>query len=721
MSFARLSDEQCRALIEGSHGDPFSVLGPHGDDLRVLMPGAVEVRARLADGTEVTLDGQDGLFHAIVPGLRGQGPRAYTLRVRWPDSEQELLDPYAFDSWLSEDTLAAFSDSDWHAVFHMLPRLEDHQGVPGLRCTVWAPNARRVSIAGEFNGWDARRHGMRLRHRSGVWEFFLPHAQAGQRYKFAILDHAGQLRWKADPLAQQAELPPNNASIIADPQPYTWQDDAWMERRNAAVDRPVSVYEVHAGSWSSANDWDELSERLPAYATAMGFTHLELMPVAEYPFGGSWGYQPLGQFAPTSRYGSPAAFARFVDRCHAAGIGVIMDWVPAHFPDDPHGLALFDGTALYEYADPREGYHPDWHSCVYNLGRNEVRAMLLASAHQWLNRFHIDGLRVDAVASMLYRDYSRKAGEWIPNQYGGRENLEAIDFLRALNEGVHDRRDGSITIAEESTSWPGVTRSTASGGLGFDYKWNMGWMNDTLRYMKEDPLHRRYHHSDMTFGMVYAHSEHFILPLSHDEVVHGKGSLYGRMPGDHETRLANLRAYFGFMWMHPGKKLLFMGGEIAQPREWNHDHVLAWELLDQPGHRGVQRLVRALNRLYCNEPLLYEGDSDPAGFAWTVGDDATNSVLAFERRHGDAPPMLVICNLTPVTRSDYRIGVSRDGQWHLRMNTSDADFGGQAQAIDQHYTAQDVPAHGHAHSLTLTLPGLTTLVLQPADPSHPRD
>ncbi|CAM3980516.1 1,4-alpha-glucan branching protein GlgB [Bordetella tumbae] len=715
MNNDRLSDDDRRALLDGSHGDPFSVLGPHGDILRVLMPGAVSVHAELTDGDTITLSGQGGLFHAQVPDLRARGPLGYRLRVRWPDSEEVLFDPYAFDSCLSDETLAAFSQSDWRAVFDMLPRLDECQGVPGLRCSVWAPNARRVSLAGDFNGWDAHRHGMRLRHQAGVWEFFLPHAQAGQRYKFAILDHQGQLRWKADPLAQQAECPPATASVITDPQSHEWQDGAWMKARNATPERPVSIYEVHAGSWSDEKDWDSLSDRLPAYVSAMGFTHVELMPVAEYPFGGSWGYQPLGQFAPTARYGPPAALVRFIDRCHAAGLGVIMDWVPAHFPDDPHGLARFDGTALYEYADPREGYHPDWHSCVYNLGRNEVRAMLLASAHQWLNRFHVDGLRVDAVASMLYRDYSRAPGEWIPNRYGGRENLEAIDFLRALNDSVHEREDGSITVAEESTAWPGVTGPTAGGGLGFDYKWNMGWMNDTLRYMKEDPIHRRYHHRDMTFGLVYAYSEHFILPLSHDEVVHGKGSLLTRIPGDEEARIANLRAYFGYMWMHPGKKLLFMGGELAQPHEWHHDHVLDWDLLDQPSHRGVQHLVRALNQFYRDEPVLYRADSDPAGFAWTIGDDADNSVLAFERRSGDGLPLLVICNLTPVTRHGYRVGVSRGGNWLERLNTSDVAYGGHLQSDGQSWRAEEAPAHGHPHSLSLSLPGLTTLVLKPVD------
>lgn len=715
MSSDRLSDTERRALLDGSHPDPFSVLGPHGDEIRVLMPGAADVRVKLADGSAIPLAGQDGIFWGKVPDLRARGPQAYRLCVRWPDSDEEFADPYAFDPCLSDATLDAFATSDWQAVLEMLPRLEQCQGVHGLRCTVWAPNARRVSLAGDFNGWDVRRHGMRLRHRAGVWEFFLPHAKAGQRYKFAVLDYQGQLRWKADPLAQQAESPPATASVITEPQPHAWQDHTWMSQRHATAEQPMTIYEVHAGSWSEADNWDSLADRLPAYASAMGFTHVELMPIAEYPFGGSWGYQPLGQFAPTSRYGSPAKFARFVDRCHAMGLGVIMDWVPAHFPDDPHGLARFDGTALYEYADPREGYHPDWHSCVYNVGRNEVRAMLLASAHQWLDRFHVDGLRVDAVASMLYRDYSRAPGEWLPNRYGGRENLEAIDFLRALNDSVHAREDGSITVAEESTAWPGVTAPTASGGLGFDYKWNMGWMNDTLRYMKEDPVHRRYHHRDMTFSLVYAYSERFILPLSHDEVVHGKGSLMARMPGDEGARMANLRAYFGFMWMHPGKKLLFMGGEIAQLQEWNHDHRLNWDLLDQPLHRGVQRLVRALNLFYRDEAVLYRGDSDPAGFSWTIGDDADNSVLAFERRSGEEPPLLVISNLTPVTRDGYRVGVSRPGDWCERFNTSVTDYGGHVEQSDRRWTAENTRLHGHEHSLTLSLPGLTTLVLKPAD------
>jgi len=521
---------------------------------------------------------------------------------------------------------------------------------------------------------------------------------------------------KADPMARRSEMAPATASIVDDPAPYTWSDEDWMQGRGArqSPDAPISIYEVHAGSWAGCESgvcgWDQMADKLPGYARAMGFTHLELMPIMEHPFGGSWGYQPLGMFAPTARYGPPEAFARFIDRCHAAGIGVILDWVPAHFPDDAHGLAAFDGTSLYEYEDPREGYHPDWHTMVYNLGRNEVKAFMIASAMHWLRRFHIDGLRVDAVASMLYRDYSRQPGEWIPNRYGGRENLEAVQFLQELNDTVRAEVPDAIMVAEESTAWPGVTAPVSEGGLGFHYKWNMGWMHDTLRYLSQDPIHRRYHHHDITFGMVYAFSERFILPLSHDEVVHGKGSLLGKMPGDTQTRLANLRAYYGFMWAHPGKKLLFMGGELAQPTEWNHDATLNWNLLDHAGHLGIQRLVADLNRLYRDVPALHARDADPSGFAWTILDDQDNSVVAFLRTDGQQQ-MLVVSNFTPVTRHDYRIGVPRAGRWAERLNTDASHYGGSGQGNQGGAHTGDMAAHGQPQALSLTLPPLSTLFL----------
>jgi 1,4-alpha-glucan branching enzyme len=564
---------------------------------------------------------------------------------------------------------------------------------------------------------------MRLRHAAGVWEIFLPRIGPGERYKFEILDAQGRLLpQKADPIARATELPPATASIVAEHGKAEWTDGAWMQARaqKAFAREPLAVYEVHAGSWLRlVNDarygWGLLADRLIPYVRELGFTHIELLPIMEHPFGGSWGYQPLSQFAPTARFGSPSQFARFVERCHEQGLGVILDWVPAHFPGDAHGLAQFDGTALYEYADPREGFHRDWNTYIYNFGRNEVRGFLIASALYWLEHFHIDGLRVDAVASMLYRDYSRGPGEWVANRYGGRENLEAIDFLRELTSTVAERSPGALLIAEESTAWPGVTAPTAEGGLGFNFKWNMGWMHDTLRYMECDPIYRPWHHNDLSFGMVYAYSERFILPLSHDEVVYGKKSLLSKMPGDRWRRFANLRAYYGFMWGHPGKKLLFMGAEIAQPTEWNHDGEIPWDLLADPSHQGVQRLVTDLNALLKSDAALYAEDSRPSGFSWVVGDDTRNSVFAF-LRHASSPgqktrSMLVISNFTPVPRHGYRVGVPNPGAWQERLNTDAALYGGSNLGNQGQVIAEAHPAHGHADSLVLTLPPLSTLFL----------
>jgi 1,4-alpha-glucan branching enzyme len=670
------------------------------------------------DGERTSLTEQaQGLFIGRTPYAQAGDGASYRLAIQWPAAEQITADPYAFGALLDDDTLQRLAQGAWREAGEALgAHLVEVDGVSGLRCAVWAPNARRVAVAGDFNGWDARRHGMRLRHAAGVWEIFIPGVRPGERYKFAITDRNGNQFMKADPMARRSEMAPATASIVDDPAPYTWTDDDWMQGRGArqSPDAPVSIYEVHAGSWAGCDSgvcgWDQMADKLPSYARAMGFTHLELMPIMEHPFGGSWGYQPLGMFAPTARYGPPEAFARFIDRCHAAGIGVILDWVPAHFPDDAHGLAAFDGTSLYEYEDPREGYHPDWHTMVYNLGRNEVKAFMIASAMHWLRRFHIDGLRVDAVASMLYRDYSRQPGEWIPNRYGGRENLEAVQFLQELNDTVRAEVPDAIMVAEESTAWPGVTAPVSEGGLGFHYKWNMGWMHDTLRYLSQDPIHRRYHHHDITFGMVYAFSERFILPLSHDEVVHGKGSLLGKMPGDTQTRQANLRAYYGFMWAHPGKKLLFMGGELAQPTEWNHDATLNWNLLDHAGHLGIQRLVADLNRLYRDLPALHARDSDPSGFAWTILDDQDNSVVAFLRTDGQQQ-VLVVSNFTPVTRHNYRIGVPRAGRWAERLNTDASHYGGSGQGNQGGAHTGDMAAHGQPQALSLTLPPLSTLFL----------
>lgn len=584
----------------------------------------------------------------------------------------------------------------------------------GTRFAVWAPNASGVAVVGDFNGWDGRRHPM-LPGDDGVWECFVPGVEPGALYKFELHDRHGHLLpLKSDPFARQFELPPATASVVCDDEPFPWGDDAWMQKRaeGQTPEAPMSIYEVHAGSWlDDAADvvmWRDTGPKLIRYARQMGFTHIELMPVTEHPFGGSWGYQPVGLFAPTSRYGTPGDFARFINDCHQAGLGVIMDWVPAHFPDDPHGLAHFDGTALFEHADPRQGLHPDWDTHIYNLGRNEVRAFLIASALHWLREFHVDALRVDAVASMLYLDYSREPGQWIPNRHGGNHNLEAINFFRELHAAVEEHCPGTLLIAEESTAWPGVTATPENGGLGFDYKWNMGWMHDTLSYMQHDQVHRRHHHDAMTFGMVYAWSERFILPLSHDEVVHGKGALLNKMPGDVWQRFANLRAYFGFMWGHPGKKLLFMGGETGQPAEWDHDGSVDWDVLTQPLHAGLQRLVQDLNHMYCEVPALHATDHNPASFSWAVADDAQNSVFAFCRHHGDVNA-LIVSNMTPVQRVRYRIGVPAAGQWGEWLNTDASLYGGSNVGNFGGVETEPVPLHGHAQSIAITLPPLATL------------
>jgi len=712
------------ALLQARHGDPFAVLGPHRVDgqrvVRTLQPGAHGVEAIDAQGQVLgRLEPlADGLFAGPVPG---EG--AYRLRVQWPTAAQDLDDPYAFGTLLDGHDLDLIAQGQHPQLWRQLGAHPiERDGVPGVRFAVWAPNARRVSVVGDFNQWDGRRHPMRLRLPQGVWELFVPGLRAGARYKYEILGADFSVQQKADPVALATEAPPATASVVASDAPFRWTDHAWMTERamRQRLDAPLSIYELHAGSWwrngqGESPGWDALAERLIPYLVGMGFTHLELLPIAEHPFGGSWGYQPLGQYAPTARFGPPEAFARFVDRCHEAGLGVIVDWVPAHFPTDAHGLAHFDGTALYEHADPREGFHQDWNTLIYNLGRNEVSGFLIGSALAWLERFHIDGLRVDAVASMLYRDYSRKHGEWVPNVHGGRENLESIAFLKRFNAVVHQHHPGVLTIAEESTAWPGVTRAPTEGGLGFDYKWNMGWMHDTLQYMSRDPIHRRWHHHEMTFSMVYAYSEHYVLPLSHDEVVHGKRSLLGRMPGDDWQRFANLRAYYGFMWAHPGKKLLFAGGELAQPTEWNHDAQLPWELLDEPRHRGVQQLLRDLNHLLVGEPALHAWDGDPRGFRWAIGDDAGNSVFAWLRFAEGARPALVVSNLTPHPLHDYRIGVPREGRWELAINTDDVRYGGSGVGQGEAH-AEPVPVHGQPYSLALTLPPLATIIYLAGQP-----
>jgi 1,4-alpha-glucan branching enzyme len=722
----RLDWESANALARGVHGDPFAVLGPHdtpdGRIIRAFLPGATKIEVlRRSDGAVLsTLEasGEDGLFENVITD---RSP--YRLRIHWPSAVQETEDPYSFGTLLGDIDLHLFNEGRHFELAHCLgAQTITIDGIAGVRFAVWAPNASRVAVIGDFNSWDRRRHPMRVRYDAGIWELFLPRVAPGSHYKYDILGPGGVgVPWKADPVARQTEEPPSTASVVIAEDRHRWRDEAWMAARakRQAPDAPISIYEVHLGSWLKQNEhstagsvWEFAIERLVPYLVEMGFTHVELLPITEHPFGGSWGYQPLGMFAPSGRYGPPQALSRFVDALHGAGIGIILDWVPAHFPTDSHGLARFDGTALYEHLDPREGFHHDWNTYIYNFGRREVQGFLIASALHWLEHFHIDGLRVDAVASMLYRDYSRRQGEWIPNIHGGRENLEAIGFLRHLNAVVGERCPGAIMIAEESTAWPGVSRPISQGGLGFAYKWNMGWMHDTLNYIEKDSIHRQYHHHDMTFGLLYAFTENFILPLSHDEVVYGKGSLIGKMPGDRWQRFANLRAYFGFMWGHPGKKLLFMGGEFAQQREWNHDRDLDWGSLEDPGHAGVQRAVRDLNRLYAAEAALHERDSEANGFQWTVGDDRANSVFSFLRFAADRPPVLVACNMTPVPRHGYRIGVPLAGGWREIFNSDSAYYGGSNVGNDGRVETAAVTAHGQTHSLELVLPPLATIFLR---------
>ncbi|GAB0118441.1 1,4-alpha-glucan branching protein GlgB [Acidisoma sp. 7E03] len=713
------------AILHARHGDPFSLLGPHdcegGCAVRTFQPGAVEVEVLAKDSDQrlasLSLIDPQGFWSGLMPARL-----PYRLRITDRDGVRIVEDPYSFGPSLGEIDIYLLAEGRHHDLGRALgahPVVQD--GVPGTRFAVWAPNARRVSVVGAFNNWDGRCHPMRHHPGPGVWDIFIPRIGPGTVYKYEILGpHGHVLPLKADPVAGRAEMPPRTASVVVDDR-FVWTDHAWMEgRRHQAGqrDQPISIYEVHAGSWIGGPEdgrdvWTRLAETLIPYVSAMGFTHVEFLPVMEHPFGGSWGYQPLGQFAPSAAFGSPESFAALIDRCHRAGIGVILDWVPAHFPGDAHGLAQFDGTALYEHADPREGFHQDWNTYIYNLGRNEVRGFLIGSALHWLEHYHVDGLRVDAVASMLYRDYSRKQGEWVPNIYGGRENLEAISFLRELSEVVKARCPGTVLIAEESTAWPGVSRPVSEGGLGFHYKWNMGWMHDTLHYMEEESIHRGWHHDQIAFGLVYAFSENFVLPLSHDEVVYGKGSLIGKMSGDHWQKFANLRAYFGFMWTHPGKKLLFMGGEIAQEREWNHDGTLDWWLLDRPEHAGVQRLVRDLNAVYRATPALHAKDCEGDGFRWVVLHDRDQSVFAYLRlgREGDKP-VLVVCNFTPVPRIGYELGVPQAGGWREVVNTDSALYGGSNLGNGGWVQAE---AHGWGDwpaRIALTLPPLATVVLE---------
>ncbi len=715
-------DPEFRKIIEARHHDPFSVLGRHqvGEnvEIRAFIPTAQEVMIVSGGHKMERIPGTDFFVWQGKPeGI------PYHYRFIWRDEqnrEHMARDPYTFKPQLSDFDLYLFGQGKhWNAYRFLGSHCHEVDGIAGVLFSVWAPNAERVSVVGDFNNWDGRRHPMRHRGTTGVWELFIPDLGPETLYKFEIRNReTGQVFLKSDPYAQRYELRPKTASIVWAEGTYQWQDDEWMEARKDFdwQHNPISIYEVHLGSWRRGPEGEflgyrELAEQLVPYVKKMGFTHVELLPVTEHPYDPSWGYQSTGYFAPTSRYGTPDDFRYFVDQCHRNGIGVFLDWVPAHFPKDAHGLARFDGTALYEYADPRLGEHQDWSTLVYNFGRNEVRAFLLSSAMFWLEECHVDGLRVDAVASMLYLDYSRT--EWIPNKYGGRENLEAIDFLRQLNIAVHEAQPGILMMAEESTSWPQVSRPVYLGGLGFDMKWNMGWMNDVLSYMSHDPIYRKYHHNMLTFSMLYAFTENFLLPLSHDEVVHGKGSLLNKMPGDEWQKFANLRLLFSYMYCHPGKKLLFMGDEFGQGREWDSSQTLDWYVLQYPFHKGINCLIGDLNRLYQRLEALHRYDFEWKGFEWIDCHDAEQSVLSFVRK-SDNRLVVVATNFTPVPRKGYRIGVPEAGSYSEIFNSDLQIYGGSGMGNqDMRIEAEALPWMGRPFSLSVTLPPLATIVLEP--------
>jgi len=729
----RAPEDRVDAVAAAREEDPFSVLGPHltpaGWAIRAVAPDAILVRALTREGAPlVTLERRKGdFFEALLPEA-SERPR-YRLEVTRTTGVESYEDSYAFGPALGPMDDYLLLEGTHRQLYKRLgAQLATHEGVDGVLFALWAPNARRVSIVGDFNHWDGRRCQMRKRFDSGLWEIFIPHLREGAVYKYEIVGHGGELMpLKADPFAFRGELRPSTASIVADTGDFTWSDAAFMARRGEGQARrkPMSIYEVHLGSWRRGEDggfltYDEIGDQLIPYVVSLGFTHLELLPVSEHPLDESWGYQSLGLFAPTSRFGTPEAFARFVDKAHAAGIGVILDWVPAHFPVDAHGLARFDGEALFEHADPRKGFHPDWNTAIYDFGRKEVANYLLANALYWVDRFHIDGLRVDAVASMLYLDYSRKPGEWLPNADGGNENYDAVNFLKRTNEAVYGEYPGAITIAEESTSYPGVSQPTNLGGLGFGFKWNMGWMHDTLDYVSRDPIYRRWGHDKMTFGLLYAFSENFVLPISHDEVVHGKRSLVGKMPGDEWQRFANVRVYFAYMWAHPGKKLLFMGQEFGQTTEWNCNDQLPWWLLEHPPHQGLAKLVTDLNALYTSRPALHARDCEAEGFRWIVVNDDDQCVFAFLRMGapGDSP-IAIICNFTPVVRRDYRIGLPFEGRWVEALNTDSTIYWGSNVGNLGGVKAERRPLHGFGASAAVTLPPLAAVYLEfaPAKPS----
>ncbi len=724
--------EAIAAIVGGHHGAPFDLLGLHPVELengpglvvRAFQPQAQSVAVK-HDGTAHPMERvhDDGFFEAQFPGQADFFP--YQLVINLPDARQYTVeDPYRFAPVLTEFDLHLFAEGNHFELYKKLgAHLVEHEGVRGVVFAVWAPSARRVSVIGDFNQWDQRRHPMRPRGATGVWELFVPDLQQGDKYKYDILTHQRDMRAvKSDPYGFAMEVRPNTASIVWDLSRYEWRDAEWINARQDKqnLHSPMSIYEVHLGSWQrhpDGNRWltyRELAEHLIPYAKEMGFTHLELLPISEHPYDGSWGYQTVGYFAPTSRFGTPDDFRSFVDQAHQAGLGLILDWVPAHFPKDGHGLGFFDGTHLYEHADPRKGEHTEWGTLIFNYGRNEVAAFLLTNALFWLDEYHIDGLRVDAVASMLYLDYARQAGEWLPNEYGGRENLEAIRFIKRFNELVHLKFPGVLTFAEESTAWPMVSRPTYLGGLGFDLKWNMGWMHDMLKYMQMDPIFRRFHHHSLTFSLMYAFSENFVLPFSHDEVVHLKKSMLAKMPGDYWQQFANLRALYGYMFAHPGKKLLFMGGEFGQWTEWSEARALDWMVLDYDPHRKLQQYVKDLNRLHAAEPALHEVDFTWEGFQWIDLHDVDKSIISFVRRAKDPEDFIVVvANFTPVVREGYRVGVRRGGFYTEILNSDSENYNGSNVGNKGGLPADGIPWQGFESSVLLTLPPLGVVYLKP--------
>ena len=730
-----LSLDRMGQLIEGRLADPLSVLGPH--EVQVDGRRALAVRAYLPGSQQAWVHDSarqwvrpmrrlhpSGVFEAICPPPDAGKRPHYEFRVSQGSGELTTMhDPYSFPSLFSEyDFYLLGEGSHWLSYTRLGAQLRTIDGVQGTNFAVWAPNAAAVSVIGDFNNWDGRRHPAHKHLPSGIWELFIPGVGAGDKYKFRVKMAWGEVIDKSDPVGFAAELPPQTASIVTDLDRFTWRDEAWMERRRdqRPTERPLSIYEVHLGSWRRQNDrlhgwmnYRDLAHELVDYCRDNEFTHIELLPISEHPYSGSWGYQTVGYFAATSRYGTPEDFMYFVDYCHQHDIGVILDWVPAHFPRDAHGLRRFDGTALYEHEDPRRGEHPDWGTMIFNYGRNEVRNFLISNALFWLDKYHIDGLRVDAVASMLYLDYSRKEGEWLPNEHGGRENLQAITLLQEFNRQTHAKFPGVLTIAEESTAWGGVSRPTESGGLGFSFKWNMGWMNDTLRYMRQDPVHRQFHHDQLTFSLIYAFSENFVLPLSHDEVVHGKRALLDQMPGDLWQKFANLRLLYGYMWTHPGKKLLFMGSELGQWTEWNHDAQLQWELLQWDTHSGIQKLLADLNSLYVNEPALHELDTQPEGFEWIDCHNRDESTLTYLRK-GKSPDddLIVACNFTPVVRENFVVGAPHGGWYQEVLNTDSQFYGGTNMGNFPGVEATAPGVQGRPFAMKIKLPPLATVVFK---------